>query len=37
MNAQQMAAYTQKKYGKVLCAECATKLSEQQTKDGGVL
>lgn len=28
MNAGQMAEYTQKQYGKPLCAECATKLAE---------
>lgn len=32
MNAQQMAAYTQNKYGKPLCAECATKLAQEQKK-----
>lgn len=29
MNAQQMAEYTQKKYGRTLCANCATKEAEK--------
>lgn len=28
MNAQQMAAYTQKKYGRILCEACATKAAQ---------
>ena len=29
MNVQQTAEYTQKKYGRILCAECATKEAEK--------
>lgn len=36
MNAQQMAAYTQKKYGRALCADCATK-EANKGKEGDVL
>ena len=36
MNAQQLAGYTQKKYGAPLCAECAT-LRAQAIQDAGVL
>lgn len=32
MNAGQMAGYTQKKYGKPLCVECATKLKQEQSE-----
>lgn len=36
MSAEQMAAYTEKQYGKKLCADCATKAKAAQTevKDG---
>lgn len=30
MSAEQLAAYTEKQFGKVLCAECATKLKEER-------
>lgn len=32
MNSQQMAEYTQKKYGRPLCVGCATKLKQEQSK-----
>ena len=37
MNAQQMAAYTQKNYGKPLCDVCATKAAESNKKVEDVL
>lgn len=33
MSAEQMAQYTQTKYGKPLCADCATKAAEDKTND----
>ena len=37
MNAQQMAAYTQKNYGKPLCDKCATRAAENNKKVEDVL
>lgn len=37
MNPVQMAAYTQKKYGRPLCAECATKAAEESKGASDVL
>lgn len=34
MSAEQLAAYTQKKYGKCLCADCAKGAADKQTEHG---
>jgi hypothetical protein len=34
MSAEQVAAYTAKKYGKALCAECATKAAKEAAYNG---